>query len=363
MKYLIFLLYIMLFHTVVYGQNTSPKVLSSAMPSVGFSAGSLIFPIENPDFEWQMTQMGENMNWVVSSEDIAASEGESEESTFLAADQTPYKHFFPTATLAETNDKADFTYYYKGENEWQLLGRIHIPEGKDYFHIERYSNDHTFFPLEYGQKWTATNRKTIEVHYLDGVVKPEWFTSRLIKGRYSVCGYGTLQLPHGTFNDVLCIKSESLTKDTTLFDEEIIYENRKETIYTWYNSETPLELFSVYIIEKEEDGKKTRFVGGEYNIVREKSPLNNRKCYRFKAQLFPNPLQANEMLLEYELLGPQEIVIGIFNEEEEELSLITCKDTKAGKNRVSLKTADLPQGLYYIKIADDTDTEELRWIK
>lgn len=283
-------------------------------------------------YDWDGTEpsAGADVIWDYTS----ISEGASLTTEYVEKDECTAYESFPDATLALTSDNVNYAF-----NEYTSEGMFYHGVYAGGVDVEiAYSNPETqmVYPMTFG----TTNEDTYAGDFISG----GFDFVRSGTTNISAAGYGTLQLPNATIENVLLVKIEQDYNDVyiggTIQYDVVIYQFFKPG---WHY---PFLTFNSIII----DGGIPAYTGSFDNS--ESASIKNKSVAQLS--VYPNPVQDVLMI---QTANAQEIqAVFIYNLSGQ---LIYSEDTFIDR----INTSELKSGIYYIEIKTANGTAMEKFVK
>ncbi len=270
------------------------------------------------------------------------------------ADTTPYSANFPTANIsffAEAGGVQVYQYHLVTNIAWQEIGGV--TEG---LNTRTYDNPKTQlqFPLTYNSQWQD------DFSYTDDfVVSPV-----SIMGEGSVAGivdgYGSLILPHATFNDVLRVKLIEQSMDTTDLGQGLSEKNvNYDTSFVWLSSsyhgplctyESSVQVRTVYLTTPDTvivDSETNESSGFSYDPMSGSSGIHDEiQRGKFAVFISPNPF---DRILNLKFTSDQSKEMQfIIRDLSGNIVFSESISAQSGENRFTLTLPELPSGAYIV---------------
>jgi hypothetical protein len=175
------------------------------------------------------------------------------------------------------------------------------------------------------------------------------------KGTITVTGdaYGTLILPNATFTNALRVHRMEAYSDSTYISGFPFVINYSSDIYTWYvPGGREAVLSQTKFFASGTGSPKTAFYTGQTPST---IGINNVQNTVTALQLYPNPA-TDKLHAIFSTAGNGHVRISLTDMPGREVAVIINKDLSAGGQQVDLSTADIPRGLYLLKLQADGET-------
>lgn len=191
-----------------------------------FAPGDVLFAVEALEIP-DVSPSGANATWDFS--DLQVDTPNIVAVYIAASDTTPYAADYPTSDLVQTLGFGGLTYYQFMESDADgisIVGEVipgFVPGQSVYSDPELI----VAFPLTYQSTWT--DDFAYDLSYVGSGVTYEGDGNTMCE----VDGYGTLVLPHLTFEDVLRLKMITFSFDTASFGSETETIKVFDTTYVW----------------------------------------------------------------------------------------------------------------------------------
>lgn len=180
--------------------------------------------------------------------------------------------------------------------------------------------------------------------------------------------WGQLQLPMGvTIDSVLRVKTiENLTTDTVFlqpFFPNILPITANATYVNYYKpSVSKFPLLSFVTGSYTQNGAvldSTRFVITQYPMPT--VGIEELNAEKINIKLYPNPSKNDFSTLSFDLENNEQVTITLLNNLGQNIQSIHNGNLPKGNNKITVKTANLSQGLYFlsIKVGNKISTQKL----
>jgi hypothetical protein len=272
--------------------------------------------------------------------------------SFAVPDTTPYFNEFPTSNLVQVvrfGGVRFYQYFAASVDKIEILGEVIAGHS-----ITRYDNPETIldFPVNYTGQWQDDYSSTFEFQISPITYDEEGTNDALVDA------YGTVILPHVTFDDALRVKIISNSTDTAslgqgLFERNYYY----DTTYIWLSPSYvgPLCSYShgtserfVYLVTQDTiitDMESSSYESFEFDpmsqITSAVSPVAPGK---YALKISPNPFNTN-LHLTFDTDKPQDMqfVLRDLNGRS-----VFTSNVKAvlGENIIDIQVPELSAGMY-----------------
>ena len=282
---------------------------------------------------------------------------------YLAPASTPYASSFPTANYAVKidADTAIYGYAKRETNQYSLLGI------KNQYIEQQYPNPDIQLktPL-------ALNGNFLDdfTNYTDAGTGIIFYGKGSRKVTYDA--YGTLTTPAGTFQNAMRIKSISTQTDSASFFGSQIINHTEITTYDWFAANKPGALVSVYYTHTITE---TIIPGFDTLVTDEGVVKSVNYIDDLVTGVFDRPGEITGVTIQ--LAGPNPAVdllkVNIVSDKDgRELQLLLTDasgrmlETRSlslngGENAVSVETAGLPAGIYFLSLTDGQQVSTIPW--
>ncbi|HLF63533.1 MAG TPA: T9SS type A sorting domain-containing protein [Saprospiraceae bacterium] len=353
-----FFLTLSLFLTLISITTAQPTIFRENF----FAPGDEIFILDS-DVIPDPGMSGENRTWDFSTIPV----GKDVIRIGIAnADTTQYFADFPNSNIAEvsTFDGGQNIEYDRVTNSiFELLGSVTPGVA-----TLTYSNPLTYleFPFTYSSQWQDTYANTFDFIINPITITTEGMVNTLIDG------YGTLILPHATFNDVLRLKVIDESTDTTDLGQGLSEKNvNHDTSYYWVSPSYhgPLCAYSrtvsertVYLTTKDtviadhETNESTSF---SFDPMSGGSAVRDVQSGKFALYVSPNPFERT-LSMEFTVDQSSEMQL-ILQDLGGNIVFQQTVSAQAGANEVVLNLPEIPSGAYIalLQSAKGADVQKL----
>ena len=276
--------------------------------------------------------------------------GQFQVDSFLVPSATPYESVYPTSTIVEheTYPGTDYYIFFKDDgSEFQRVGNIQTGPNADNDTVVYYDPANQYpYPVSFG----SNNSDTYFAHY--------YSNGSLVHMRGTVTnttdGYGTLQLPTGTYTNVLRVKSVREEADT-IISVITVTGHLSQTYYNWYQSSLYYPILTIVTTHTSFGSGQTinsKLVGyreGTSGIEN----LNN--SFQFAA-IYPNP--SNDYLNVKLNNNRDNATINLYD-----ISGVLVKSQATSDSFIRMNIRNLPTGAYVVKVQTKKGVFSKRWFK
>lgn len=174
-------------------------------------------------------------------------------------------------------------------------------------------------------------------------------------------GYGTLNLPTGTFAGVLRVNAKEAYREYFYdgfgdLEDSMFYEGQ---YYRWYlpNSANPLLEYGKVVSYLKVGSAKYPVDSNQHLLIFNKkgtTGIHENETVS-NVQLYPNPAAQNTTIL-FEAKSNAPITITILNTLGEKVSTPILKTVTSGKQEIEIPTSALPNGVYFVQLSSSEKT-------
>ncbi len=164
-------------------------------------------------------------------------------------------------------------------------------------------------------------------------------------------GYGTLDLPYGTVENVLRVKS-NIAYEEVVVGTEITFNITLES-YAWYHPNLAYPI--MHIVFERAAGSSTTVVNVSYSrsddVPYIPVGLKDELAASVQLMAYPNPA-TDHLIVNYELEKPSTVNVNIYNAMGQlVMSPVQNVSQYTGSQKVAVSVEDLTSGLYLIEVA------------
>jgi hypothetical protein len=244
---------------------------------------------------------------------------------------TPYSGQFPSATVAYTSGTT-FHFYKINSSENSYLGWADEYETSPYSDLQI----NFTYPFKFGDELTDSF-----VSHTTGQIESFISGTTHIKAD----GWGTIKLPHNTYNNVLRVKYNIVSKDSSFVGVEI---SQTQT-YLWYDGTHKTPILEITTIQGLLNGVPIPLIIKKVIVADFTNGIVDDLCKSSDFKIFPNP--ANKKTeISYDLITESDVVIDIYNLYGELIRNIKIGKESPGHYIENIPLADFQPGIYFIRL-------------
>lgn len=305
---------------------------------------------------------GANVVWDFSS---ATPNKETYKTDVVAAETTPFAAEFPSANLAffvEAGGFSAYQYVQLNSNTWEEHGLILDGLGAITFSNPR---SRLTFPLTYNAQWEDDFAYVEEFVGTSIEAQGEGFAESVVDG------YGTLILPHVTFDNALRIKVIEEVTDSINYGVETERSIHYDTSYIWLSPSyhaplcyysSGLEEHTAFFITPDTIISDTEFLTSssfQYDPMSGNTALHDVQPGKFDLSISPNPFIQN-LSLAFHMEQPEDLQF-ILQDLRGNLIYQEAVSAQTGANAVAITLPDVPAGAYLaiLRTSEGGDIQKL----
>jgi hypothetical protein len=264
---------------------------------------------------------------------------------------TPNGSQYPGSDIA-SHDTC-YNYFKNSFNKFEYLGTNSQTQNT----IVRYSDFQTLmsYPFSYNSSFTDNFSGRFAVQgdsiYRTGTVN------------VTADAWGTINLPFGSFNNALRVKSIIITKDSSVNFNFVF--NSTYTLYEWYVPNKKFYVFSIIYIELNVFDGSISFKNASYNpnstpIGIQQISTEIPKAFRLH-QNFPNPFNPATKI-KFALPNGSFTNLNVYDALGREVSRLVSEELKPGTYEVDWNASNYPSGVYYYTLNAGGFTETRKMV-
>lgn len=307
------------------GAIAQPTITDSWQPGVGETYNFVMV-----DQNFTFPTAGANQTWDYSNINL----GSSLVHDFIDASTTPYAANFPNADMAYSPAGSGSYIYYEATatafNDWGLQNAQTDVT---------YSNplSYLIFPITYGD---------IETDNASGTIVGGMGT-RTTDLEMEGYGYGSLTLPTGTLNNILCVK---VTQDIT-DDYGSIDQSSSSVSYIFVSTSEKYIIFSLNELVQPTQTNRYGFVKSNYVGLNDETAAGE-----ISTSVYPNPVNKGENFnISIDSKESRTVNINVVDVTGKVVNAIGSKSLTTGSNNVSVESDALDAGIYFVNISTDNN--------
>lgn len=309
--------------------NSQPTITSANIFVIGdvlTAQGSDTSAVEGP--------AGINQVWNFSS---IPAVGAAMQTEVVTPSSTPYGASFPTANISTQDMTGQDAYAYlkTTSTDMQLVG---FAAGGDEYPLADFQTEFVY-PFTYNTMFIDNSSGNWVINTVP--------IDRDAVNTFHADAYGTLQLPSGTFTDVLRVKYVQEVTDVSTIYQTTITTVTVITSYSWYKSGIKDPLMSinytdVTVFGYTQHGKGVSYYPGTVST-------NDLQPAVVALNCFPNPAK-DHATLSFTMDEAGDATISIINIAGQQVKSFEEKSFSAEKHAEELNLNDLADGVYFIRL-------------
>ena len=308
------------------GAIAQPTITDSWQPSVGET-----YDFVSVDQNFTFPSAGANQTWDYSNINL----GSSLVHDFIDASTTPYGSNFPNANMAYSPAGSGAYIYYETTPSAFLDWGLQTAQS-DVTYTDPLS--YISFPVTYGDTDSDNAAGTI----VGGM------GTRSTTVNMEGYGYGSLTLPTGTLNNILCVE---VTQDITDDYGSGVTQSSSSVSYLFVSTSEKYIIFSLNELVQQGSSNKYGFVKSDYVGL-----SNETATGEISTTVYPNPVnKGDDFVINIESNESRNVNISVIDVTGKVVNSIGSKTLTTGSNNVSVESDRLEAGIYFVKISADNN--------